>query len=276
MYPTLVQVIMKLSFNPTNNYQPYKSSPNFGAIPMAEYKYLDDKDKNVVVYQLEKKDINYLKHISDNIDGFYKHHDIQDESTKQVVKEAVDAGIEILKDEKNLEDKAKVLLALSEGDPSAILIGNALKVDKKGGYHYSSRKNHAEDETELDWLATWNKKILGEGKVVVCEYFKSLAQDGFKSVYVRSEVPEKSFAMEFYKKMGFKPLSEKQREIFRENDNKYLIGEYDEKGDYIIPMIAKSKDISETLEKRCKELKRKELPNNYSVDLPFNKLDAYI
>ncbi len=263
---------MNINFTPISQSQ-VKKTPSFGAIPLAEYKYLNNKHENVMVYQLEKKDINYLKYISDNIDGFYKHHDINDESTKQVVKEAVDAGIEILKDERRLEDKAKVLLALSAEEPSAILIGNAQKIDKKGNLHYSSRKNHAADETELDWLATWNKKILGEGKVVVCEYFKTLKEDGFKSVYVRSEVPEKSFAMAFYNKMGFKPLSYKQRAIQRKNDNAYLIGQYDEQGDMIVPMIAKTTDISKTLHKRTKELKRKEIQNQYSVDLPFIELN---
>ena len=257
---------MNINFQPTN----YSSnvSPSFKAKPMAEYRYLRDKKQNVVVYQLESRDIPYLQKLSDNIDSFYKKHDIQDDSTKQVVKEAVDAGIEILKEEKCPIDKEKILMAFSGSEPSAILIGNVTKHDKKGNLHYSSRKNHAEDETELDWLATWNKKILGEGKVVVCEYFKTLAEDGFKNVYVRSEVPEKSFAMAFYKKMGFKPLSHKQREILRENDNQYVIGKFDEKGDYIIPMIAKAADIDRTLNKRCRELRRKEIENSYSVSLP--------
>lgn len=256
---------MRINFQPTNC-----NKPSFKAIPMAEYKYLNDKDKNVVVYQLEGRDTDYLKYISDNIDGFYKRHDIQDDSTKQVVKEAVDAGIEILNNEE--EEKAKVLLALSDEEPSAILIGNVLKADKKGGLHYSSRKNHAKDETELDWLATWNKNILGEGKVIVNEYFHTLAKDGFKQVYVRSEIPEKSFAMGFYKKMGFEPLTDEQREILRKNDNQYLIGEFDEPEDYIIPMKATSSDIEKTLNKRDKELKRKELNDRGSVDLPFKEL----
>ncbi len=257
---------MRINLQSSTNY----NKPNFKAIPMAEYKYLNDKDKNVVVYQLEGRDTDYLKYISDNIDGFYKRHDIQDDSTKQVVKEAVDAGIEILNNEE--EEKAKVLLALSDEEPSAILIGNVLKADKKGGLHYSSRKNHAKDETELDWLATWNKNILGEGKVIVNEYFHTLAKDGFKQVYVRSEIPEKSFAMGFYKKMGFEPLTDEQREILRKNDNQYLIGEFDEPEDYIIPMKATSSDIEKTLNKRDKELKRKELNDRGSVDLPFKEL----
>ncbi|MBO6181725.1 hypothetical protein J6O86_08580 [bacterium] len=243
---------------------------NFTAIPLAKYGYLHDKKQDVMVYQLEKKDVDYLQYISDNIDGFYKKHDIKDDSTKQVVKEAVDAGIEIL--QSKYEKKAKVLLALSDEEPSAILIGNVLKVDKNGGFHYSSRKNHSKDETELDWLATWNKKILGEGKVIVTEFFHSALKDGFKQIYVRSEVPEKSFAKDFYKKMGFEPLSDEQREIQRENDNRYLIGDFDALEDNIIPMKATTRDIKNSLKKRTEELERKELIHTYSVNLPMKEL----
>jgi len=249
------------------------NNPAFRAIPLAKYNYFDKKDQNVTVYQLEKSDVGYLRGISDNIEKFYKKHDINDFSTKQVVEEAVNAGIKILEAKHNPEEKAKVMLALCENEPSAILIGNVLKTDNKGLYHYSSRKNHAKDETELDWLATWNKNILGEGKVIVNEYFHTLAKDGFKQVYVRSEIPENSFAKNFYEKMGFEPLSEDQREIIRKNDNKYLIGSFDEPDDYIIPMKATSSDIEKTIYKRDKELKRKEITDTGSVDLPLLVLD---
>ena len=240
---------------------------SFQAIPLAKYGYLNDKAKDVIVYQLEKKDINYLKYISQNIDKFYRKYEIEDESTKQVVKEAFDAGRAILSETKYKEDKAKVLLAFSDDDPSAILIGNTLKIDKNGKFHYSSRKNHSCDETELDWLATWNKKILGEGKVIVCEFFETLLNDGFKQCYVRSEIPEKSFAMEFYKKMGFEPLSNKQRRIQRKNDNTYAIGNFDAPKDLIIPMKATTRDIMRTIKKRSQELMRKAI-ESFSADLP--------
>ena len=242
---------------------------NFTAIPLAKYGYLHDKRQDVTVYELEQRDIDYLKNISDNIDGFYKKHEITDDSTKQVVKEAVDAGIEIL--QSKYEKKAKILLALSDEEPSAILIGNVLKVDKNGKFHYSSRKNHSKDETELDWLATWNKKIFGEGKVIVTEFFHTVLKDGFKQIYVRSEVPEKSFAMVFYKKMGFEPLSDEQREIQRENDNRYVIGDYDDMEDNIIPMKITTTDIKKSLKKRTEELERKEYKERFSVDLPMKK-----
>ena len=240
---------------------------SFQAIPLAKYCYLNDKSKDVIVYQLEKKDIDYLKYISQNIDKFYKKYEIEDESTKQVVKEAFDAGSAILSETKYKEDKAKVMLAFSDDDPSAILIGNTLKVDKIGRFHYSSRKNHSCEETELDWLATWNKKILGEGKVIVCEFFETLLKDGFKQCYVRSEIPEKSFAMEFYKKMGFEPLSNRQRRIQRKNDNTYAIGNFDAPKDLIIPMKATTRDIMRIIKKRSKELMRKSL-EPFSADLP--------
>ena len=252
------------------NFQP-ACNTNFKAIPLAKYGYLNDKAKDVVVYQLEKRDIDYLRRITQNIETFYQRYEINDESTKQVVKEAVDAGIEILSEPKYKEEKAKVLLALSGDEPSAILIGNTLKIDKNGNFHYSSRKNHSKDETELDWLATWNKKILGEGKVIVCEFFHSLLKDGFKQCYVRSEIPEKSFAMEFYKKMGFEPLSNRQRRIQRKNDNNYVIGNFDAPKDMIIPMKATTKDISYSIKKRSRELMRKVL-EPFSTDLPAKEI----
>ena len=255
---------MNVNFQSANN-------TNFKAIPLAKYGYLNDKTKDVIVYQLEKSDIDYLRFISQNIKNFYKKYKINDESTKQVVKEAVDAGVEILSEQKYKEEKAKVFLALSGNEPSAILIGNTLKVDKNGKFHYSSRKNHSAEETELDWLATWNKKILGEGKVIVCEYFHTLLKDGFKQCYVRSEIPEKSFAMEFYKKMGFKRLSKKQRKIQRKNDYKYVIGNFDAPKDMIIPMKATTKNIIRALKKRSQELMRKPMESQ-SIDLSFQAL----
>ena len=119
-----------MNINPLNSV-----NPNFGAIPLAKYCYLNDKAKDVIVYKLEKKDIDYLKYLSNNIENFYKRHEIEDSSTKQVVKEAFDAGVEILSETKYKEEKADVLLALSDEEPSAILIGNTLKIDKNGKFH---------------------------------------------------------------------------------------------------------------------------------------------
>ena len=76
---------MRITFQQPNN-------TNFKAIPLAKYCYLNDKAKNVIVYQLEQKDADYLKYVSRHIKGFCKKYEIEGESTKQVAKEAFDAG----------------------------------------------------------------------------------------------------------------------------------------------------------------------------------------
>ena len=237
---------------------------SFTAIPLAKYSYLKEKG-DVIVYQLEKKDAEYLKFLLTNIQDFFEKFNISDDSTKQVVQEAFGAGIKILKGKPRPESKAKILMSFYDGEPSSILIGNVLKVDKKGQFHYSSRKNHAKDETELDWLATWNPKIPGEGKVTVYEYFLTLIKDGFRQVFVRSEVPEKSSAKRFYQRMGFEPLSDRPRFIQRQNDNSYVIGQYDDLEDCIIPMKATKSDILNVIKTQKDSVVRKEIRKKSSI-----------
>ena len=252
------------SINQNNKHQ--NANIKFKAIPLAEYNYLG-KSKKVTIYQLKKNDIGYLEHLVANLDKFFKKYDVDNESARQVIEEAFSAGIEILKRNKS-EKKAKILMAFYNNEPSSILIGNVLKVDNKGGLHYSSRKNHAKNETELDWLATWNKKIPGEGQATVYEYFLTLLKDGFSHCFVRSEIPEKSSAVAFYTKMGFDKLSEIPRKILRKNDNKYVIGSYDDKCDTIIPMKATVMDMIETIKEKSSLLMRKQLKVNFSNMLP--------
>ena len=87
----------------------YKNNVGFRAIPLAEYGYLKNQAKKVVVYQLEKKDIGYLENISKNLDSFYKKFDVDNLSAKQVLEEAVNAGIQILKADKP-QEKRRVFL----------------------------------------------------------------------------------------------------------------------------------------------------------------------
>ena len=253
--------------------QNYSYNTNFRAVPLARYCYLRDKTKDVVVYQLEKKDIGYMKHIVDNLDKFFKKYDIDGDSARQVLEEAFNAGIQVLKANKPAEKKARILMAFYGDEPSSILIGNVLKVDKKGNYHYSSRKNHAKAETELDWLATFNKKIPGEGQATVYEYFFTLLKDGFKQCFVRSEIPEKSSAVNFYTRMGFEKLSDRSRTILRKNDDSYVIGKYDDKADKIIPMKATVMDMIKTIKEKADLVMRKKIDTKQSVELPKENFD---
>lgn len=259
------------NINIVNNHEKINNT-NFKAIPLATYNYLHEKS-GVTIYKLEKRDIGYLQHLLNNLEKFFQKYDVDNLSARQVIEEAFEAGIEILKGKKHPETKADILMSFYNGEPSSIIIGNALKVDKKGKFHYSSRKNHSNDETELDWLATWNKKIPGEGQATVYEYFCRLLELGFKQCFVRSEIPEKSSAVNFYSRMGFEKLSEKARKILRKNDNSYLIGKYDDKADKIIPMKATVMDIVNTLEEKADDVLRKKFKTKISCELPKEKFE---
>ena len=134
--------------NLNTNTSIYKNNLSFKAIPLAKYEYLKDKTDGITIYQLEKKDINWIKNNLNNIDKFYKKYNIENESAKQVIKEAFGASIEILQGKKSPEQKAKILVSFYNNNPSSILVGNTLKVDKKGKLHYSSRKYHKKKEDD--------------------------------------------------------------------------------------------------------------------------------
>ena len=257
--------------NPISSYNLYNVNlPSFGYFKLAKHKYLKDSKKWVLFYQLNKSDIGYFEHQVKNLEKFFKKYDVDNQSARQVIEEAFNAGIQILKRPEQANDKTRIIMAFYDNEPSAILIGNALKVDENGHLHYSSRKEHGENETELDWLATWNKKIPGEGRSIVFEYFQTVIKDGFTACFVRSEVPEKSSAEKFYKRMGFRKFA-RRRSIFRKKDNKYVIGKFDDKADKIVPMLATAKSIVGTIKKYADIIKRVEYKTKRNYTLPFEE-----
>ena len=109
----------------------------------------------------------------------------------------------------------KVLVAVHDDKPCGLLIANMLKLNENGKFVYSSRHNAAKNETEIDWLVTWgvnNKEnIRGAGKALIAEYFRTAKQDKFKDVFLKSELPENSYAQAFDEKSWF--------ERFYDNNN---------------------------------------------------------
>ena len=95
------------------------------------------------------------------------------------------------------------------------------------GIVYSSRHNLAKNETELDWLVTWspkgNERLKGIGKALIGEYFRTVKKDKFRDVFVRAEVPEKSFAKSFYEKLGFEQIGNKRVRLLNKNSAKSII-----------------------------------------------------
>ena len=262
---------MILAINQNNQNQ--INNVNFTAKPLAKYGYLGKKTKEVIIYQLEQKDISYIEHIIKNLDKFYKKYHIDGESARQVLEEALGASIAILRDTKQLESKSRILMSFHNNKPSSILIGNVVKVDKKGGLHYSSRNKHGVGETELDWLVTFNQSIPKEGQATVNEYFHTLLEDGFNDCFVRSELQTKSSAIKFYIRMGFKKLSKWARTILRKRDYPYAIGKYDNKGDKIIPMLVTNTDIINTTAEKDITLMRKKIKSSRSCALPKEIFD---
>ena len=256
------------SITPYNSYQ--TSNPSFKMKKIATFGY----PKGLSVYKLEEKDIGSLKHLVDNLKRFFEKYDVDNKSARQVIEEAFNAAIAILKAKNPPEEKASVLMAYYKDEPSAILIGNVLKVDKKGNYHYSSAQGHANNVTEADWLVTWNKKIPGEGQDIMYSYYQSLVDDKFfDELFVRSEIPENSSAVNFYTRMGFKKLSERPRPILRKNDNRYVIGKFDDKADKIIPMIITKDEIKQVLEEKAALVKPRFIKSSRSVMMPYEKFD---
>ena len=261
---------MYIDHNKNNYYCIQKSNTNFKAIPLARYKCA--KNDFINVYQLENRDLPFVSGFLKNIKQYFADKQINDYSRQEVMKEAFSASEKILTSPNKIKGKARIFLAVKDSNPCGILIGNVLKSSKRNKLTYSSRKNHAKKETELDWIATWNpfkdKKVKNSGKVLTNEFYHTLKQDGFKDAYVRSEVPELSFAVDFYKKMGFEELPNGRESIVKSSTNKYLIGDFDASNEDIIPMVATPDKIRKVKREIADNLNREKLMNS-SVSLDF-------
>ena len=240
---------------------------SFTAIPLAKYTPLEEN--SITIYKLEKRDLPFITKFVKNIDKYFKNKNINGYSTKQVMNESFKIAKDILSNDTKSFEKSEILLGVSDSKPCAILIGNVLKKGANNTLLYSSRKNALKKETELDWLTTWNpfsnKHPYKAGKIITTEYFNTLNKHKFENVYVRSEIPELSFAQEFYKKMGFNNCST-NRELISDAPNKYILKGYDNSNDKIIPMLAKNSTINKIRENFSKILNREKL-DNISVNI---------
>ncbi|MCQ2957874.1 MAG: GNAT family N-acetyltransferase, partial [Candidatus Gastranaerophilales bacterium] len=147
--------------------------------------------------------------------------------------------------------------------PYGLLIANMTKINENGKVVYSSRHNAAKGETEIDWLVTWgnkNSKIRGVGKALMLEYFKTAKKDKFKDIFLKSELPENSFAQSFYEKMGFVKFFDKRMKWKSKTTSSYIIPNFVNSSDMIIPMVIttsrRNKIIAQTAkEMACQEFK---------------------
>ena len=242
---------------------------NFGAQLLSQWKCLNKtgKPKSVTVIAFEKSDIDYIKKFRKSLDRYNNLTPIRQaiiDATSQMILEILDK----MSEQKN---KIKMFAAVHDGDICGLLVANVpKKLPVTENTVHSSRHNPAKNETELDQLVTWaprySEKIKGIGKALICEYFRTVKKDKFRDVFVRSEIPEHSYAVNFYESLGFEKISERRAKLANKNSNQYQIQNFADSEDKIIPMIITRGRQQETIERLEKELCRQEFIKN-SVDL---------
>ncbi len=237
------------------------NSPSFGAVLLSHWRCSSLSDcgiRNVSIASLEKKDFKFADKFIKSVDNYESTDNIK----KEIIFDAAETMKRILESGENFLKKTKILIAIYNSIPCGLLIANIPKIDEYGNLVFSSRHNCAKKETELDWLATWNpnnqEKIKGIGKAIVGEYFGTIRHDKFRDIYVRSELPENSYAQTFYESMGFEAIGDKRHLLGTKTTNKSLINEPEPKNDRIIPMLITRKRISEVYKNVSEVMCRRE------------------
>ena len=245
---------------------------SFNAIPLSKWKCLarDGMKKDVTLLLLENKD---LKVISQNSNLFLELVNHVDETRKEIISSSINTIKALFENRCNVEifEKIKILLAVEKKNLCGILIANIPKINlNNDNYVYSSRHNAAKKESEIDWLVTWTpqkeEKTSGVGKSLVVEYFRTLKEDDLRDVFVRSEIPEYSYATKFYESLGFEKLTNKNVKLSNRNTNKYVVNNFAETEDLGVPMIITRRKINEESQKIIDKMCRKSLPKE-SIDL---------
>jgi hypothetical protein len=218
-------------------------------------KYKNDVRINIISF--EKEDVCSLESLYDEIKISTNH----DSYKKDIIESSIKTILEILNYKyKKILEKVKLYGAVYEGEICGLLVANIPKTRQKSSkIIYSSRHNSAKKETEIDWLVTWmpmsNNQLKGVGKSLVGQYFLTLKQDGFRDVFVKSELPENSYAQFFYENLGFEKLGDKRTRLMTKTSSQCLIKDFSNNSDVIIPMIATKNKIRITINKLKQEMK---------------------
>lgn len=244
-------------------------NPSFRAKLLSQWRCSNAKNnaKNISIVSIEKNDLDFMQKFL----GYVEKQQNNKKSVKEIMVYATKTIIEILESNLPKMDKIKMFVATYNNKPCGIFVANIPKsYAGDESYVYSARHNSSKNETEIDWLVTWNpngkEKLKGIGKALVGEYFHTVKGDKFRDVYVRSEVPEKSFATYFYERLGFERLNSKRLKLSNKNSAQCIVANYDSNNnDDTIPMIITRHKIQTKAEELAKEMNRIEFKNN-SID----------
>lgn len=250
--------------------QQTQSNVNFNALLRAQYSCkLKNKPSSAVVsiVQLEKKDYKIAEQFLEKVDEYSNGDAVK----RDILKDTFLTLNELFQSNCQFLDKLKVLVAVHDKKPIGILIGNIPKKTLDGYVTYSSRHNSCVRETEVDWLVTWaedaQQKIMGTGKALMSEFFTLLKRDKLNDVFVRSEIPENSYAQSFYEQFGFEPIMNKRQNLNTKTTNIPLVKDYGVSTDQIIPMLAKSKNFKDKVAQITEQMDRLEFcPQSRDVE----------
>lgn len=234
---------------------------NFRARLLSQWRCFNTKNKakNISIVAIEKSDLGFV----DKFVKYIENLKYANKVAKEIMISSSKTMLEILKSETLGAEKIKAYIATYDVIPCGIFIANMPKeLPNQGGIVYSSRHNLAKNETELDWLVTWepkgNEKIKGVGKALIGEYFRTVKQDKFRDVFVRAEVPEKSYAKSFYESLGFEQIGNKRLRLLNKNSAQSIINDYTENNDETIPMLISRSKIGIIAEELAQKMGRNE------------------
>ena len=241
-------------------------NPSFNAKILSQWSCHTKKNKprNISIVELEKSDLGFARELVQYVEKRrtydFLEHEILSNTSKTV--------FEVLNSDLPSLDKTKMYIAMHDNIACGILVANIPKKDPQNDtLVYSSRHNLGRDETEIDWLVTWSPrgkdKFNGIGKALVGEYFRTVKEDSFRDVFVRSEVPEKSYAQSFYERLGFESLGKKRLKLSNKNSAKTIVKDFgSESNDETIPMIITRTKLEEKAAELAKDMKRIEFKDN--------------
>lgn len=229
-----------------------------------------NKTKNISIVAIERNDLDFAEKFVKYIEKLNS----DSQSTKEIMDSASKTIVEVLKNDTIIHpEKIKMFIATYDSIPCGIFVANMPKISPNCDHIvYSSRHNSAKNETEMDWLVTWspkgNEKLKGIGKALIGEYFRTVKQDKFRDIYVRAEVPEKSYAKSFYESFGFEQIRNKRLRLFNKNSAQSIINDFTQKDDETIPMIITRSRIKTMSKDLASKMNRKEFKEK-SVDAEF-------
>ena len=230
---------------------------------------LTSKARNISIIELEKRDVEFAKNFIQHVENVQT----DSKTAREIMNSSSKTILEILQDDDNYSKKIKIYIATYNETPCGIFIANMPKISPNyDDVVYSSRHNMAKNETELDWLVTWspkaNERLKGIGKALIGEYFRTVKKDKFRDVFVRAEVPEKSYAKSFYERLGFEQIGTKRVRLLNKNSAQSVINDFTKTDDETIPMIITRSKIKQVAEELATKMGRKEFKKD-SVDAKF-------